>query len=64
MKKIKAIHIIIRTEYDDDKLVPKQTTLIEKVKNATVNHALSSRMSFLGGRYAYTEEDGLYPILY
>ena len=52
MKKIKITHIIIRTEYDDDQPEPKQTTLVGKVKNVAAKHALSSRMSFLGGRYA------------
>ena len=61
--KIKIVYVIIRIIKDDNGFGCKQTALSRKTENVTTKHVKSSKMSFMGGNYAYTEEDGLYPVL-
>ena len=62
--KIKIVYVIIRTVKDDnDEFGCKQTALSRKIENVTTKHVKPSKISFMGGDYAYTEEDGLYPML-
>ena len=64
MKNKIIVHVTIGIVEDGEcKFESKQTTLVGETKNAAMKHTKPSKMSFLGGSYAYTEEDGLYPIL-
>ena len=62
--KIKIVYVIIRIVRDGNgEFGFKQTDPIKKVEGVTTKRVKPSKMSFMGGDYAYTEEDGLYPIL-
>ena len=62
--KIKIVYVIIRIVRDGNgEFGCKQTSSSKKTENVTTKHVKPSKISFMGGNYAYTEEDGLYPVL-